>query len=90
MTHFAIVDASGSLVSEASVIDADAIAEKGLTAYEVDGPQDGRPWDNAAKAWGQKPAPRPSRVQRARQAYADATTDTERIAALALMFGVKD
>ena len=90
MPHYAIVDAKGSLVSEASVIDADVTKEKNLAAYEVDGPQDGRPWDNTAKAWGAKPAPRPSRIARARQAYADATTDTERIAALALMFGVKD
>lgn len=88
MPYYAIVDSSGSLVPEASVIDTDAIKEKGLTAHEVDGPQSGRPWDNVATAWGTRAASRASRTHRAHLAYANATTDSQRIEALAVLFGV--
>ncbi len=90
MPHYAITDANGTLVSEASVIDQDVLSERGLLSYEVDGPQDGRLWDNTKKCWGPRPPARVSRTDRARQAYAAATTDTARIEALAVMFGVKD
>lgn len=92
MPHYAIVDDKGNLVSEASSIDSEAIASRGLVAHEVDGPQDGRPWDNAKKAWGVAPE-RVSRVKpvdKARSMYAAATTDTARIEALAVALGVKD
>lgn len=88
--YYVIVDANGALVSEGSSVDRDAIAQKGLTAYEVDGPQDGRPWDNATKAWGAKPTPPPNRMTRARTLFANATTDTDRIRALAVALGIGD
>lgn len=90
MAHYAIVDANGKLVSDASVVDAELLARKGLVSYTVDGPPEGRPWDNAAKAWGTKPTPPPNRMARARNLFAAATTDTERIRALAVALGVGD
>ena len=90
MPHYAIVTSNGELVSEASVISPEAIEARGLTAYEVDGPRDGRPWDNANKAWGTRVADRGPRTLRARTAFAAATTDSQRIEALAIALGVKD
>lgn len=90
MPHYAIVDANGSLISEGSSVDKDVLKQRNLTAYEVDGPQDGRPWDNAAKAWGAKPTPPQNRITRARTLFANATTDTDRIRALAVALGIGD
>jgi len=55
MRWFAVLDAGGAPVSVGTVL-ADPLP-KGLTAVEVDGPSEGRPWDAQAKAWGPKPEP---------------------------------
>ena len=55
MRWFAVLDTDGAPVSVGTVL-ADPLP-KGLTAVEVDGPSEGRPWDAQAKAWGPKPEP---------------------------------
>ena len=55
MRWFAVLDTDGKPVSVGTVL-ADPLP-KGLTAVEVDGPAEGRPWDAQAKAWGPKPEP---------------------------------
>lgn len=55
MRWFAVLDASGAPVSVGTVL-ADPLP-KGLTAIEVDGPAEGRPWDADARSWGPKPEP---------------------------------
>jgi hypothetical protein len=52
---WAVVDGDGALVSVGTVL-ADPLPD-GLTAVEVAGPGDGRPWDPQAQAWGDAPAP---------------------------------
>lgn len=52
---FVILDAVGQPTSEGTVV-ADPLPD-GATAIEVDGPSDGRPWDEQAQAWGPRPAP---------------------------------
>lgn len=50
---FVVLDADGQSVSEGTVVELSA----GQTQVEVDGPSDGRPWDEQAQAWGPRPTP---------------------------------
>ncbi len=91
MSYYAIVDADGNLVSEGSVIDADAIKERGLTAVEVDGPNDGRPWDARKKEWGTRPTPVKPRMERARELWPEDDSAVPAFArSLAVALGIKD
>ena len=76
MTWRAVIDASGRVVSEGTEV-ADSLPS-GWIAIPVDGPANGRPWDAARKAWGQKPEPTrtpqvdPARLDAARAKVASA------------------